>query len=248
MPRFVGGGWGWLDLPQVLAAWRIVNIELLVFQDQCPMALSRPDRMASDSNLRADYTPDLIRSHPLLSASESIPKECRAMVGARQTDEGRKVSVRSAMSPFWLGVGCCRELCVLESRGRNGADSFCVYVSRYGYGYTYHSPRTDGRSPSQQRQLAPALQPSRPETKLTHSTVDGLTNTRPPNNHDDAVNPDHGRNVVSSAPGQHYCVGWSDEASVHSIPDTISKTNPHGDALPAPPRALGMKECADAAG
>lgn len=108
MPRFVGGGWRWLDLPQVLAAWRIVNIELLVFQDHCPMALSRPDRMASDSNLRADYTPDLIRSHPLLSASESIPKECRAMVGARQTDEGRKVSVRSAMSPFWLGVGCCR--------------------------------------------------------------------------------------------------------------------------------------------
>lgn len=98
------------------------------------------------------------------------------------------------------------------------------------------------------RTTHPALQPSRPETKLTHSTVNGLTNTRPPNNHDDAVNPDHGRNVVSSAPGQHYCVGWSDEASVHSIPDTISKTNPHGDALPAPPRALGMKECADAAG
>lgn len=168
MPRFVGGGWSWLDLPQVLAAWRIVNIELLVFQDQCPMALSRPDRMASDSNLRADYTPDLIRSHPLLSASESIPKECRAMVGARQTDEGRKVSVRSATSPFWLGVGCCRELCVLESRGRNGADSFLCLCQPVRI--RIHVPLTpDGREISQPAETAGPCASAQSTGNETHS-------------------------------------------------------------------------------
>lgn len=237
MPRFVGGGWRWLDLPQILAAWRIVNIELLVFQDQCPMTLSRPDRVASDSNLRADYTPDLIRSHPLLSASESIPKECRAMVGARQTDEARNVSVLSAMSPFWLGVDAGNF--AFWNPESETALTVCVFMSA-GTDTDTRTLTPDGDLPASRDSWPLRFSPvDRKRNSLT-PPLNGLTNTRPPTlNHDDAVNPDHGRNVVSSVPGQHYCVGWSDEASVHSIADTISKTNPHGDALPAPPRALG---------